>query len=106
MMTNSNLWLSDFKPLDKLWPVPSPVTYPDKPCFQVPSCTPWHFPTNPEFCHMSLSHALITSLGLPDIYGSQNLSSPNPESLTQPPMNLSRTSLNFSRTSSSDFIKP
>src|SRR5882724_12760630 len=112
MLTDSDLWLSNFKPLDKLWPVLSPVTCPDKPWFQVPSCTPWQTPTNPEFCHMSLSHVTvtcpchtplshppITPLGLPDISGSQNSSSPNPKSQTQPPNklqpNLTKLQLNL-----------
>jgi len=69
-------------PLGKLQPIPSSVTH---------------------ICHTPLSHAPvmhpITPLGLPDISGSQNSSSPDPESLTQPPMNFSQTSLNFSQTS-------
>src|SRR5882724_9770259 len=60
MLTNSRLQLSNSEPLDRLWPVPSLVRCHDKPWFQVPSCTPWQTLTNPEFCHMSLSHILVT----------------------------------------------
>src|SRR5882724_13481964 len=67
MLTRSNLWLSNSniqfsnsKPLDKLWPVPSLVTYPDNPWFQVLSCTLQKTLTNSESCHMPLSHIIVT----------------------------------------------
>src|SRR5882724_1568905 len=59
-LSNSNLQLSNSKPLDKLCPVPSPVTHPDNPWFQVLSCTLWQTLTNSESCHMLLSHAFVT----------------------------------------------
>jgi len=51
---------SNSEPLDKLWPVPSPVTHPDNPWIQVLSCTLWQTVTNSKSCHMPLSHALVT----------------------------------------------
>src|SRR5882724_9176480 len=60
MLTRSNLRLSNSKPLDKLCPVPSLVTHPDNPWFQVLSCTLWQTLTNSESCHMLLSHAFVT----------------------------------------------
>src|SRR5882724_10288720 len=99
MLTNSKLQLSNSEPLDKLWPVLSPVTCPDKPWFQVLSCTLWQTLTNSESCHTPLSHDPVTPLGLPDISGSWNSSSPNPESWTQPPHelqpNLAKLQSNF-----------
>src|SRR5882724_11596565 len=60
MLARSNLHLSNCKPFDKLCPVPSLVTHPDNPWFQVLSCTLRQTLTNSESCHMLLSHALVT----------------------------------------------
>ena len=46
----------------KLFPVPSLVTHPDNPWFQVLSCTLRQTLTNSESCHMLLSHAFVTRL--------------------------------------------
>src|SRR5882724_7590697 len=59
-LTRSNLQLSNSKPLDKLWPVPSLVTHPDNAWFQVLSCTLWQTLTNSESCHTLLSHDIVT----------------------------------------------
>ena len=73
-----------------------------KPWFQVPLCTPQQTLTNSKSvthpCHTPLPCAPITPKGLPDISGSQNSSSPNPESLNQPLMNFGQTSPNFNWT--------
>src|SRR5882724_11779144 len=60
MLTRSNLQHSNSEPVDKLCPVPSLVTYPDNPWFQVLSCTLGKTLTNSESCHTPLSHTIVT----------------------------------------------
>src|SRR5882724_1819576 len=60
MLTRSNLRHSNSKPLDKLCPVPSLVTHPDNPWFQVLSCTLQQTLTDSESCHTLLSHTVVT----------------------------------------------
>ena len=64
MLTNSNLRLSNSEPLDKLWPVLSLVTHPDKPWFQVLSFTLQQTLTNSESCHMPPSHPWVSQIFL------------------------------------------
>ena len=61
LLLNSNIQLLTSEPLDKLWPVPSLVTHPDNPWFQVLSYTLQQTLTNSKSCHTFLSHAFVTS---------------------------------------------